>query len=81
MFTMSFVVIAATALGDAKVKKAVTAIYVAWLGTVVGVQYTHPWTGSVPDSLMEMPFPLVYAMITMVSIGIYLDDDVKLKAA
>lgn len=80
-FALSGVVVAATYLGDAKVKKAVTAIYCAWLLTITGVQYTHPWTGAPPASLLEMPAPLVYVMIALVAVGCYLDDDLKLKTA
>ena len=65
--------IAATALGDATVKKVVTGIYVAWVVCILLVQYTHPWTGSVPDSLLDMPAPLVYVIATLVAIGLALD--------
>ena len=57
-FAFSFTVIAASALGDARVKKTVAGIYAAWLLTIMGVQYTHPWTGSAPESLLEMPAQL-----------------------
>ena len=78
-FALCFIAIAATYYGDAKVKKVVCAIYGAWLLCIFAVQYTHPWTGSAPESIFQMPAPIVYMMVLVVGTGVALDDDVKLK--
>ena len=78
-FALCFIAIAATYYGDAKVKKVVCAIYGAWLLCIFAVQYTHPWTGSAPESIFQMPAPTVYMMVLVVGTGVALDDDVKLK--
>ena len=71
--TLSFMAIAATYYGDKMVKKAVTAIYAVWVACILIVQYTHPWTGAAPESLLEMPAPLVYVMVSLVALGWYFD--------
>ena len=79
-FTLSFMAIAATALGDAMTKKVISAIYIAWVSCIMILQYTHPWTGAVPESAMEMPQPLVYFIATMVFLGVAFDSDKPKKA-
>ena len=82
-FTLSFLAIAATALGDATLKKVATAIYSAWVACILVLQFTHPWTGSTPDNFMEMPFPLVYVIAIILAGGVMLDanDAPPVKAA
>ena len=79
-FTLSFMAIAAAAFGDATIKKIITGIYVVWVSMIMVVQYTHPWTGSVPQSLFEMPQPLVYVIATLCALGLAFDSDKPKKA-
>ena len=72
-FALSFMAIAATYYGDKMVKKAITAIYAVWVACIMIVQYTHPWTGAAPESLLEMPAPLVYVIGSLVALGWYFD--------
>jgi len=59
----------------ATTKKVITAIYVVWVSMIMVVQYTHPWTGSYPESLLEMPFPLVYVIGGLCALGMAFDSD------
>ena len=40
--------------GDKATKQAVAVIYMVWLSTILLVQYSHPWTGKPPDSLLQV---------------------------
>ena len=65
--------IAATKLGDSKVKKTTAIVYLLWTASLGAVQFSHPWTGSPPENLLDMPFPIVYITFAIVSIGWKLD--------
>ena len=79
-FTLSFMAIAATTTGNDITKKIITAIYLLWTSAILILQYTHPWTGSVPESLMEMPAPLVYIIVGLCLAGLAMDDSKAKKA-
>ena len=72
--------IAGAAYGDGKVKHAVLGIYTLWLLGIGAVQYTHPWTGSPPESFMDMPMPLVLVLATIVGIGAMMEKPKGKKA-
>ena len=78
-FALTFLAIAATYFGDATVKKVTASIYAVWVVGILVVQYTHPWTGSPPESLMEMPAPLVFVIATFVAVGWFFDTETKPK--
>ena len=72
-FTLSAMAIIATTMGGSSVRKMIGAVYMMWLVCIAVVQYTHPWTGTAPTSLMEMPMPLVYFSAALVGAGVVLD--------
>ena len=79
-FALSFMAIAATTLGNSAVKAVITAIYAVWVACILILQYTHPWTGSPPETFFEMPAPLVFVIGTLVMLGYFLDTDKPKKA-
>jgi len=72
-FVLSALAIAAAGMGPPALKKVVVFVYFSWLAAIAAVQYTHPWTGTPPETFMEMPMPLVIAATTIVGTGLMLD--------
>ena len=58
--------------GNDRLQKLTALIYGTWLACIAMVQYTHPWTGSAPESIMEMPMPLILVAATLVGGSAYM---------
>ena len=43
------------------------------LGSLLALQWSHPWHGEPPASWQEMPVPLLLTMIAAVTLGTILD--------